>query len=179
MCEAREDGQFRMDAVLLEILLQALHACDAVVTVRGVADKLVIELTDTDEDRDLLYGFEVDVMTKVVLKVTDAPEVVLVRIQEGRAARCADGAGLQTIRVCEQEAVYELSAAGVTEHEELIGVDAWIALRHILDHIEKDQIITDAVAGEELIAVEVIALDETAREHRCEHCHVITMNAKV
>ena len=52
-------------------------------------------------------------------------------------------------------------------------MNAWIALRHILDHIEENQIIADAVAGEELIAVEVIALNESTREHRRKHSHMI------
>ena len=130
-----------MDAVLLEIFLQALHTGYAVIAIRGVADKLVVELADTDEDGYLLYGFEVDIITEVILEITDTPEVVLVWIQEGRTARCTDGAGLQTIRVSEQEAVYELPATRVSEHEKLICVNAWIALRHILDHIEENQII--------------------------------------
>lgn len=108
MGEARKDRQLRMDAVLLEIFLQALHTGYAVIAIRGVADKLVVELADTDEDGYLLYGFEVDIITEVILEITDTPEVVLVWIQEGRTARCTDGAGLQTIRVSEQEAVYEL-----------------------------------------------------------------------
>ena len=173
MGEARKDRQLRMDAVLLEIFLQALHTGYAVIAIRGVADKLVVELADTDEDGYLLYGFEVDIITEVILEITDTPEVVLVWIQEGRTARCTDGAGLQTIRVSEQEAVYELPATRVSEHEKLICVNAWIALRHILDHIEENQIIADAVAGEELIAVEVIALNESTREHRRKHSHMI------
>ena len=109
-------------------------------------------------------------------RLVDVPASVQrigVWIQEGRTARCTDGAGLQTIRVSEQEAVYELPATRVSEHEKLICVNAWIALRHILDHIEENQIIADAVAGEELIAVEVIALNESTREHRRKHSHMI------
>ena len=84
MGEARKDRQLRMDAVLLEIFLQALHTGYAVIAIRGVADKLVVELADTDEDGYLLYGFEVDIITEVILEITDTPEVVLVWIQEGR-----------------------------------------------------------------------------------------------
>ena len=40
MGEARKDRQLRMDAVLLEIFLQALHTGYAVIAIRGVADKL-------------------------------------------------------------------------------------------------------------------------------------------
>ena len=54
MGEARKDRQLRMDAVLLEIFLQALHTGYAVIAIRGVADKLVVELADTDEDGYLL-----------------------------------------------------------------------------------------------------------------------------
>ena len=36
-----------MDAVLLEIFLQALHTGYAVIAVRGITDKLVVELADT------------------------------------------------------------------------------------------------------------------------------------
>ena len=86
MGEARKDRQLRMDAVLLEIFLQALHTGYAVIAIRGVADKLVVELADTDEDGYLLYGFEVDIITEVILEITDTPEVVLVWIQEGRTS---------------------------------------------------------------------------------------------
>ena len=106
MGEARKDRQLRMDAVLLEIFLQALHTGYAVIAIRGVADKLVVELADTDEDGYLLYGFEVDIITEVILEITDTPEVVLVWIQEGRTARCRPsddqgeraGSGLRTAR---------------------------------------------------------------------------------
>ena len=74
MGEARKDRQLRMDAVLLEIFLQALHTGYAVIAIRGVADKLVVELADTDEDGYLLYGFEVDIITEVILEITDTPE---------------------------------------------------------------------------------------------------------
>ena len=103
MGEARKDCQLRMDAVLLEIFLQALHTGYAVIAIRGVADKLVVELADTDEDGYLLYGFEVDIITEVILEITDTPEVVLVWIQEGRTARCTDGAGLQTAQPCHRQ----------------------------------------------------------------------------
>ena len=71
MGEARKDRQLRMDAVLLEIFLQALHTGYAIIAIRGVADKLVVELADTDEDGYLLYGFEVDIITEVILEITD------------------------------------------------------------------------------------------------------------
>ena len=45
----QKDRQLRMDAVLLKIFLQALHTGYAVIAIRGVADKLVVELADTDE----------------------------------------------------------------------------------------------------------------------------------
>ena len=99
-----------MDAVLLEIFLQTLHTGYAVIAIRGVADKLVVELADTDEDGYLLYGFEVDIITEVILEITDTPEVVLVWIQ-GRSdgqvhrwSRPSDdqgeraGSGLRTAR---------------------------------------------------------------------------------
>ena len=56
-----------------------------------------------------------------------------------------------------------MPATRVSEHEKTDLCDRGYALRHILDHIEENQIIADAVAGEELIAVEVIALNESTR----------------
>ena len=90
-----------MDAVLLEIFLQALHTGYAVIAIRGVADKLVVELADTDEDGYLLYGFEVDIITEVILEITDTPEVVLVwhrwsRPSDDQGERA--GSGLRTAR---------------------------------------------------------------------------------
>lgn len=95
MGKAGKDGQLGVHPVVLQVLLQALHAGHAVVAVRRIADELGVVFADDDQNGDFLDRCKVNVMPEVVLEIPGAPEIILVRVQEGGTARCTDGAGTQ------------------------------------------------------------------------------------
>ena len=109
MGKAGKDGQLGVHPVVLQVLLQALHAGHAVVAVRRIADELGVVFADDDQNGDFLDRCKVNVMPEVVLEIPGAPEIILVRVQEGGTARCTDGAGTQFFGMCEEKAVDESS----------------------------------------------------------------------
>lgn len=87
MGKAGKDGQLGVHPVVLQVLLQALHAGHAVVAVRRIADELGVVFADDDQNGDFLDRCKVNVMPEVVLEIPGAPEIILVRVQEGGTAR--------------------------------------------------------------------------------------------
>ena len=72
MGKAGKDGQLGVHPVVLQVLLQALHAGHAVVAVRRIADELGVVFADDDQNGDFLDRCKVNVMPEVVLEIPGA-----------------------------------------------------------------------------------------------------------